>query len=125
MFVAKAARDPLGDTVEFDQLVKQQEPDIGSSYIQTCKLLPRKSCCPGRNRKSSVPQVDSEDDSVMIVSPGNKELEQNLPRFKLLQFAENHRPAYYGTWRKQRGSVNPRNPLKKDEVTILEITQII
>ncbi|XP_078054273.1 chromatin assembly factor 1 subunit A isoform X2 [Mustelus asterias] len=36
-------------------------------------------------------------------------------RMKLLQFCENHRPAYWGTWQKKSTKVNPRNPLAKDE----------
>ncbi|XP_051893778.1 chromatin assembly factor 1 subunit A isoform X2 [Pristis pectinata] len=36
-------------------------------------------------------------------------------RMKLLQFHENHRPAYWGTWQKKSAKVNPRNPFAKDE----------
>ena len=34
---------------------------------------------------------------------------------KLLQFHENYRPAYFGSWRKRSSSVQARTPLKKDE----------
>ena len=37
-------------------------------------------------------------------------------RPKLLQFRENHRPAYWGTWRKKSGEVRPRNPFGQDKV---------
>lgn len=37
---------------------------------------------------------------------------------KLLQFCENHRPAYYGTWRKISRKLSARNPFAKDEVNI-------
>ncbi|XP_064946644.1 chromatin assembly factor 1 subunit FAS1-like isoform X1 [Musa acuminata AAA Group] len=33
---------------------------------------------------------------------------------KLLQFCQNHRPAYYGTWRRKSGVVGPRHPFRKD-----------
>lgn len=35
-------------------------------------------------------------------------------RAKLLQFCENRRPAYWGTWSKKSKSVNPRRPFGKD-----------
>jgi chromatin assembly factor 1 subunit A len=34
---------------------------------------------------------------------------------KLLQFGDNRRPAYWGTWRKQTKAVGPRRPFGKDE----------
>ena len=38
-------------------------------------------------------------------------------RFKLVQFVDNHRPAYYGTMRKKSKSISPRNPFRKDTVS--------
>jgi len=35
-------------------------------------------------------------------------------RAKLLQFHENYRPAYYGTWRKHSSVISARHPLKLD-----------
>ncbi|XP_051495695.1 chromatin assembly factor 1 subunit A isoform X2 [Apus apus] len=35
-------------------------------------------------------------------------------RMKLLQFCENHRPAYWGTWNKKTSVIHPRNPWSKD-----------
>jgi len=35
-------------------------------------------------------------------------------RAKLLQFHENYRPAYYGTWRKHSSVISGRRPLKYD-----------
>ncbi|XP_061871195.1 chromatin assembly factor 1 subunit A isoform X2 [Colius striatus] len=35
-------------------------------------------------------------------------------RMKLLQFCENHRPAYWGTWNKETTLIHPRNPWAKD-----------
>ena len=50
------------------------------------------------------------DSDVVIVAPLK-------PHYKLLQFHTNHRPAYFGTWRKRSEVITPRNPFKKDEVT--------
>uniref|UniRef100_A0A8C8E7V9 Chromatin assembly factor 1 subunit A n=1 Tax=Otus sunia TaxID=257818 RepID=A0A8C8E7V9_9STRI len=38
-------------------------------------------------------------------------------RMKLLQFCENHRPAYWGTWNKKTTMIRPRNPWSKDSVS--------
>uniref|UniRef100_A0A3P9LHF6 Chromatin assembly factor 1, subunit A (p150) n=1 Tax=Oryzias latipes TaxID=8090 RepID=A0A3P9LHF6_ORYLA len=35
---------------------------------------------------------------------------------KLLQFHENYRPAYWGTWSKKTSSISPRCPFKQDKV---------
>ncbi|XP_016982691.1 chromatin assembly factor 1 subunit A-B [Drosophila rhopaloa] len=37
-------------------------------------------------------------------------------RAKYLQFADNRRPAYYGTWRKKSASISARRPLAQDKL---------
>lgn len=39
-------------------------------------------------------------------------------RMKLLQFSENHRPAYWGTWNKKTAIIRPRNPWAQDKVSL-------
>lgn len=41
---------------------------------------------------------------------------------KLLQFHENYRPAYWGTWSKQSSHISPRCPLKQDKVKLVGIS---
>lgn len=36
---------------------------------------------------------------------------------KLLQFSENHRPAYWGTWNKKTVVIRPRDPWAQDKVS--------
>lgn len=38
-------------------------------------------------------------------------------RMKLLQFSENHRPAYWGTWNKKTTVIHPRDPWAQDRVS--------
>jgi hypothetical protein len=38
-------------------------------------------------------------------------------RAKLLQFDENRRPAYWGTWRKKSSVIRPTKPFEKDSVS--------
>lgn len=42
--------------------------------------------------------------------------ERKFGRMKLLQFSENHRPAYWGTWNKKTTIIRPRNPWAQDRV---------
>lgn len=39
-------------------------------------------------------------------------------RMKLLQFSENHRPAYWGTWNKKTTFIRPRDPWAQDRVSV-------
>lgn len=39
-------------------------------------------------------------------------------RMKLLQFSENHRPAYWGTWNKTTTVIHPRDPWAQDRVSM-------
>ncbi|KAI1883042.1 hypothetical protein AGOR_G00241160 [Albula goreensis] len=40
---------------------------------------------------------------------------QRYGRLKLLQFCENYRPAYWGTWNKRSSHISPRCPLRQDK----------
>lgn len=116
MDLAKPPCAPLHNTVEFDQQLKHQNSDYKSNYVQTCKSLKRKT-----SRKIQNEKLVTQKDGSMIIIPSDSVSnapKQKLPAYKLLQFTENHRPAYYGTWRKRRGFINPRNPFKKDKVGI-------
>ncbi|URD80034.1 60S ribosomal protein [Musa troglodytarum] len=44
-----------------------------------------------------------------------------LQHKKLLQFCQNHRPAYYGTWHRKSDVVGPRHPFRKDPELDYEI----
>ncbi|XP_058138050.1 chromatin assembly factor 1 subunit A isoform X2 [Dasypus novemcinctus] len=39
-------------------------------------------------------------------------------RMKLLQFSENHRPAYWGTWNKRTTAIRPKNPWAQDRTLL-------
>lgn len=39
-------------------------------------------------------------------------------RMKLLQFSENHRPAYWGTWNRKTTVIHPRDPWAQDRVSV-------
>lgn len=71
-----------------------------------------------RNMKKSNNGFD-----VVPIIGGNKNLAYGLdginnPKMKLFQFFENHRPAYYGTWRKKSSVINGRKPFCNGEKSI-------
>ncbi|XP_062308729.1 chromatin assembly factor 1 subunit A [Osmerus eperlanus] len=43
---------------------------------------------------------------------------QRYGHMKLLQFRENHRPAYWGTWSRKSSHITPRCPLRQDKVLL-------
>ena len=109
MVLAKAPCPPLQDKSNFDNLLKLQTPNSTQSYVKDCRS--KLKTAPLKRR--AVEPTARNDDVIIITNSGCK---NSLHKFKLLQFHTNYRPAYYGTWRKARGSINPRNPFKKDEV---------
>lgn len=54
----------------------------------------------------------------MIVESGKGDVpdRSRFGRMKLLQFSENHRPAYWGTWSKKTAVIRPRDPWAQDKV---------
>lgn len=65
-----------------------------------------------------LPPEHEKDDDVIIVDDKeeDKMKMRQMMKYKLLQFHENYRPAYYGTWQKVSTIIRPQNPFKKDEV---------
>lgn len=62
-------------------------------------------------------QLESELEIIEKVPANTVSVEERkrFGRMKLLQFKENNRPAYWGTWSKCSKHINPRNPLAKDK----------
>merc|ERR1719318_939907 len=58
-------------------------------------------------------ESDPEDADKIIIN--GAVVSGKVPRAKLLQFHENQRPAYWGTWTKQSAFVSGRRPFGKDE----------
>ncbi|XP_032683554.1 chromatin assembly factor 1 subunit A-B [Odontomachus brunneus] len=67
--------------------------------------------------------LETKDDDIVILDEDNNgnsniimethHLEKHRP--KLLQFDDNRRPPYWGTWRKQSNVIKPRQPFVKDQ----------
>ncbi|KAM7142518.1 chromatin assembly factor 1 subunit A isoform 1-T1 [Molossus nigricans] len=97
---------------QLDQLLQQQSGDF--SFLKDLK---------GRRPLRSGPTVVSnrnEDifNSDMVIVESSKAdgvpERKKFGRMKLLQFSENHRPAYWGTWNKTTTVIHPRDPWAQD-----------
>lgn len=58
----------------------------------------------------------SEDGLELVTTDDKAPSAKEILRAKLLQFSENNRPPYYGTWRKKTAKLKAKNPFKKDQV---------
>ncbi|XP_076664350.1 uncharacterized protein LOC143366829 [Andrena cerasifolii] len=87
--------------------------DLYLGEIKENKLLPRKSSRTWPlETKDEVILIDDENEGSSNIVNQNIVIEKQ--RTKLLQFSENQRPPYWGTWRKRSSCINPRKPCAKD-----------
>lgn len=98
---------------QLDRLLHQQ--NVASSFLSDLK---------GRLPLRSGPtQVCGHDTDIMnrdVVIVESSKVDgvperKKFGRMKLLQFSENHRPAYWGTWNKKTAVIRPRNPWVQDK----------
>ena len=90
-----------------------------SDFLRVCqrKRISRKSVW--RPKLLEAVADESSTDCIIVGGASGEETAEQYQRrlkYKLLQFHENFRPAYWGTWRKRGSMLSPRNPFKKDEV---------
>lgn len=100
----------------FEEKCKQkntQTSDLYLSELRDKRIVPRNSAKTWPfETKDDVILLDEENDSSGNIINQNIVVEKQ--RAKLLQFSENQRPPYWGTWRKRSRYVNPRKPFTKD-----------
>ncbi|XP_069784934.1 chromatin assembly factor 1 subunit A isoform X2 [Narcine bancroftii] len=113
MVLAPTSRIYLDQEVleQLDELLEHQ--NFSSNYFKELHNQKPRTSGPTSPR-ISLTESSSCSDVIMIdtnlSSDGRK-----FCRMKLLQFRENHRPAYWGTWQKKSARISPRNPFVKDE----------
>uniref|UniRef100_A0A8C7IVY4 Chromatin assembly factor 1, subunit A (p150) n=1 Tax=Oncorhynchus kisutch TaxID=8019 RepID=A0A8C7IVY4_ONCKI len=76
---------------------------------------------PRRSGPTKPRSTDSMRECIVIVQgpkPDGVPDRQRYGRMKLLQFRENYRPAYWGTWSKKSPHISPRYPLRQDKVLL-------
>ncbi|NXA42561.1 CAF1A factor, partial [Eudromia elegans] len=96
---------------QLDQLLRA--PNSEASFLRDLKR--RK---PRKTGPTVVPNgADAVNSDVVVVDNCQADAvpeRRKFGRMKLLQFCENHRPAYWGTWNRKTALIRPRNPWSKD-----------
>ncbi|NXI10425.1 CAF1A factor, partial [Irena cyanogastra] len=108
--LSRVALDP--DYLEqLDKLLHDQNGEI--SFLEDLKCRKPRKTGPTLVNDSS----DSVNSDVVVVDNCQADavpVREKFGRMKLLQFSENHRPAYWGTWNKRTSLIRARNPWSKD-----------
>ncbi|KAM6041826.1 chromatin assembly factor 1 subunit A isoform 2-T4 [Chlamydotis macqueenii] len=113
MVLAPLCRIPLDpDFVEqLDKLLHAQNSEV--SFLRDLKCRKPRKTGPTFVNNSA----DTVNSDVVVVNNCKTDAVPERGKFgrmKLLQFCENHRPAYWGTWNKKTTMIHPRNPWSKD-----------
>ncbi|XP_066061791.1 chromatin assembly factor 1 subunit A isoform X2 [Chamaea fasciata] len=108
--LSRVALDP--DYLEqLDKLLHAQNGEV--SFLRDLKCRKPRKTGPTLVNDSS----DSVNSDVVVVDNCQTDAvpeREKFGRMKLLQFSENHRPAYWGTWNKRTPLIRARNPWSKD-----------
>ncbi|NXC58119.1 CAF1A factor, partial [Aleadryas rufinucha] len=108
--LSRVALDP--DYLEqLDKLLHAQSGE--ASFLRDLKCRKPRKTGPTLVSDSS----DSVNSDVVVVDSCQTDAvpeREKFGRMKLLQFSENHRPAYWGTWNKRTSLIRARNPWSKD-----------
>ncbi|XP_077698006.1 chromatin assembly factor 1 subunit A isoform X1 [Eretmochelys imbricata] len=97
---------------QLDQFLQAQNNDI--SILEELKCRKPHKSGPTVVYYRSADIVNSDVVIVDSCKMDNVPERKKFGRMKLLQFSENHRPAYWGTWNKKTTVIHPRNPWSKD-----------
>jgi len=119
MAVAPLCRRKLSDEERgvldglFDEGRQCSESDVSNVWFASVKKM--------QGRKYGRTDVIKESPDIQIMdesdeSSNSKPLGCFKWRMKLLQFEENRRPAYWGTWKRKSKRVNARKPFTREEV---------
>ncbi|KAM9702949.1 LOW QUALITY PROTEIN: chromatin assembly factor 1 subunit A-like [Dama dama] len=97
---------------QLDQLLQQQSSEF--SFLQDLKSRWQLRSGPAVLSNRSTDLLNSD---VVIVESSKVDgvpERRKFGRMKFLQFSENHRPAYWGTWNKKATVIHPRDPWAQD-----------
>ncbi|NWW50929.1 CAF1A factor, partial [Pedionomus torquatus] len=113
--LSRIALDP--DFLEqLDKFLHAQNSDV--SFLRDLKCRkPRKTGPTFVSNSADITLSSFNSDVVVVVDNCKRDAVPERGKFgrmKLLQFCENHRPAYWGTWNKKTTTIRPRNPWAKD-----------
>ncbi|XP_070166024.1 chromatin assembly factor 1 subunit A-B isoform X2 [Polyergus mexicanus] len=92
-----------------------QKSELYLENIKKERIIPRtfSKTWPLEAKDDDIVLLDEDNDGSFNIISDMRNLEKHRP--KLLQFSENRRPPYWGTWRKQSKILNPRRPFAKEK----------
>ncbi|XP_058019591.1 chromatin assembly factor 1 subunit A isoform X1 [Ahaetulla prasina] len=114
MVLAPLCRVPFDQELSDRMDLSVEEQSCELSFLEELKSREARKSEP---TLAFSPSADGVNSDVVIVSSSQAEdapERKKFGRMKLLQFCENHRPAYWGTWNKRTSAIRPRNPWAKD-----------
>ncbi|XP_076802654.1 uncharacterized protein LOC143446757 [Clavelina lepadiformis] len=97
------------DASNLDEVLQDQI--VSNSYLEELKHRVRSCRATISKRRNNL--LSLSEDGLEVVMVGDAKHAINI-RAKLLQFSENVRPPYYGTWKRKSNCLSARNPLRKD-----------
>ncbi|XP_076330479.1 uncharacterized protein LOC143236094 [Tachypleus tridentatus] len=101
------------DKENMEKQLQGQGPRM--TYLEELKKEKHK---PFWTKKCQKVEINEEED--IFIESEERKMRPKL-KVKLLQFCENVRPPYWGTWRKISTSVNPRRPFSRDVIFDYEV----
>ncbi|XP_063003124.1 chromatin assembly factor 1 subunit A [Elgaria multicarinata webbii] len=115
MVLSPLCRVPVDQELleQLDWLLQAQ--DYGASLLEELKSQEARKSGPTLDYGTGEDDINSDVVIVGSSQAGDVPERKKFGRMKLLQFCENHRPAYWGTWNKKSAAISPRNPWSKDE----------
>ncbi|XP_066944977.1 chromatin assembly factor 1 subunit A-like [Macrobrachium rosenbergii] len=136
MQLAPVVRNRLTEDqiTELDKYLFTSCEDISMTYLSLLRsgAYVKQECEKTWPYRQEPPVDDDDDDDVMVINESDEEDIGNCSamvqdpaasshqgkkyKAKFLQFCENQRPAYWGTWSKKSSSVSARRPFAQDEI---------
>ncbi|KAL3866367.1 hypothetical protein ACJMK2_043672 [Sinanodonta woodiana] len=99
-----------------EEMKKKLDEFLAPDYVHESDDLYLQQLKNGKHLPGKYGKTLPKNDDIEILCHDSEALMKTTYRVKLLQFCDNHRPPYYGTWRKKSKNLTPRNPFKQDEV---------
>ncbi|KAK3608699.1 hypothetical protein CHS0354_029522 [Potamilus streckersoni] len=98
-----------------EEMKKKLEEFLAPDHVHESEELYLQQLKNGKYLPGKYGKTLPKNDDIEILCHDSEALMKTTYRVKLLQFCDNHRPPYYGTWRKKSKNLTPRNPFKQDE----------
>jgi len=97
---------------EIDAAISAHDTGDYSIQVWLSEMRHRKAACKEHEKQKK--KQETGDWDVIVFDCPQESAGKPKRKMKLLQFHENRRPAYFGTWSQVSHRISPRNPFKRD-----------